>query len=195
MSVRRARASWATCGRRLQGKSCQVGSGCRGAARRCVFRRGVEFGGDRFVRSIGGEREVPGARLGVDCVLGELPMRDAPLVWRDRLVDRSGEQWMLEADAAGGIDLDQAGSLGRLECFGRCDGRGRRGERRRQQECVAGLARQAPDAQSSEILRAGGNRKLGRGVVRASHQLARDLERVEGVAFGSLDDLHDGRAW
>ena len=173
----------------------QLACGRRGTACGRVGRSGVELGGDGLVGPLGGEREMPRSRLEVARKIDQLPVHVTSPAGGGGLVERGGQQRVLEVDAAGGVDADDARLLGWFECVGRGHGSRRRRQRRRQQERVTRLARQASDVQTHELLRARGNRQLAGRVVPASDELACDLERVEGIAARAFDDPHDRRAW
>ena len=180
-------------GSRLQRESRQLGRGDRGASLGGVCRGGVELRGDVLVRGIRCEREMPCARLWIVRAVDQQAMGGTPPTRRCGLVDRSREQRVLEVDAAGVVDVDEAGFLRRPECAGRRDGRRRCRRRRRKEKCIAGRPREALDVRAHELLRAGGDRKLAGCVLVSADQLAGDLERVERIAARTLDDLHDGR--
>ena len=177
----------------LQRESRQLGRGDRGASLGGVCRGGVELRGDVLVRGVRCEREMPCARLRVVRAVDQQAMGGTPPTRRCGLVDRSREQRVLEVDAVGVVDVDEAGFLRRPECAGRRDGRRRCRRRRREEKCIARRPREALDVRSHELLRAGGDRKLAGCVLVSADQLAGDLERVERIAARTLDDLHDRR--
>ena len=95
---------------------------------------------------------------GSSALLHQLSVRVAPTARGDGLVDRRGEQRVLEVDTARSVDADDARLLCRLECLSRGDARRRRGQRGCQHQCVAASRAGDGRRRDHQFLDAGGHR-------------------------------------
>jgi hypothetical protein len=101
-------------GGQLKGQAKEIGRGQRSPASGCRVRSLFELGRNDLVRSVGGERQVPGAFLHTLDGPSEAPMCRAPIVVGSVCVDGAGKEWMAETNRSV-VDADDLLTLGRVE--------------------------------------------------------------------------------